>query len=161
MPRARVLPPVNRCRGQPIVFKIYLAPLLVPLTADNSPGTLNILVTGVWRITGVWSMAKCPACGLDVRTPFFMNLDGWAHLSCPGCKARLEMKPPRSIVLGPLIAPLFVLARQGRAFEVFAFAFMFVVISLLLLESLRPKVRLRKRPLPEPAIRLNIDGGSN
>ena len=104
-------------------------------------------------------MAKCPACGHDVRTPFFMNLEGWAHLSCPGCKARLEMKPPRYAVFGPLIAPLFVLARQGRAFEVLAFAFMFAVIFLLLLESLRPKVRLRKKPLPEPSIRLNISNG--
>lgn len=105
-------------------------------------------------------MAKCPACGHDVRTPFFMNLDAWAHLSCPECKARLEMKPPRSFVFGPLIAPLFVLARQGRVFEVFAFAFMFVVIFFLVLESLRPKVRLRKKPLPEPSIRLNINGPS-
>lgn len=58
--------------------------------------------------------AQCPACGHDVRTPFFLNLDGWAHLACPQCNARLEMKPLRSFVLGPLIAPLFVLA--GRAF---------------------------------------------
>lgn len=71
------------------------------------------------------------------------------------------MKPPRSIVLGPLIAPLFVLARQGRVIEVTAFVFMFVTIFLLLLESLRPKVRLRKKPRPKPAIRLNIDGRSS
>jgi hypothetical protein len=106
-------------------------------------------------------MAKCPACGHDVRTPCFMNLDGWAHLSCPGCKARLEMTPPRSMVFGPLIAPLFVLARQGRVFGVVAFGFMFVVIFFLLLESLRPKVRLRKKPLPEPSIRLNINDPSS
>jgi len=106
-------------------------------------------------------MAKCPACGHNVRTPFFLNLDGWRHLACPHCKARLEMKPPRSVVLGPLIAPLFVLARRGPVFEVFAFVFMFVTIFLLLLESFRPKLRLRKRPLPKPAIRLNIDGPSN
>ena len=105
-------------------------------------------------------MAKCPACGHAVRPPFFMNLDGWAHLKCPQCQARLKMQPPRSALFGPLIAPLFVLARQGRVFEVIAFGFMFVVIFLLLLECLRPKVRLRKRPLPEPSIRLNIDGPS-
>ena len=105
-------------------------------------------------------MAKCPACGLDVRTPFFMDLDGWAHLSCSHCRARLEMRPPRSAVFGPLMVALFVLARQGRVFEVFAYAFMFAVISLLLLESLRPGVRLRKKPLPEPSIRLNINGPS-
>ena len=106
-------------------------------------------------------MAMCPACDHDVRTPSFLNLDGWSHLSCAHCKARLEMKPPRSVVLGPLIAPLFVLARQGRIFEIIAFLFMFATICFLLLETTRPKVRLRKRPLPKPAIRLNIDGPSN
>ena len=106
-------------------------------------------------------MAKCPACDHDVRTPFFANLDGWSHLTCTQCKARLEMKPPRSVVLGPLMVPLFVLARQGRVFEVFAFVFTFATVFLVLLESLRPKVRLRKKPLPKPAIRLNIDGPSN
>ena len=106
-------------------------------------------------------MAKCPGCNHDVRTPFFLNMDAWRHLSCPHCQARLEMKPPRSFVLGPLIAPLFILARQGRVFEIIAFVFMFVTIFLLLLESLRPKVQLRKKPLPEPSIRLNIDDPSN
>ncbi|HEV2183021.1 MAG TPA: hypothetical protein VGR39_05000 [Candidatus Acidoferrales bacterium] len=71
------------------------------------------------------------------------------------------MKPPRSIVSGPLIAPFFVLAREGRVFEIIAFAFMFVTVFLLLLESLRPKVQLRKKSLPEPSIRLNIDDPSN
>ncbi len=106
-------------------------------------------------------MAPCPACNHDVATPFFLDLDAWRHLICPHCQARLELKPPRSVVLGPLIAPLFVLARQGRVFEVIAFAFMFATIFLLLLESVRPKLRLRKRPLPKPTIRLNIDGPSN
>jgi hypothetical protein len=106
-------------------------------------------------------MAPCPACNHDVATPFFLDLDAWRHLVCPHCQARLELKPPRSVVLGPLIAPLFVLARQGRVFEVIAFAFMFATIFLLLLESVRPKLRLRKRPLPKPTIRLNIDGPSN
>jgi hypothetical protein len=71
------------------------------------------------------------------------------------------MKPPRYAVFGPLIAPLFVLARQGRVLEVIAFVFMFATIFLVLFESVRPKLRLRKRPLPKPAIRLNIDGPSN
>src|SRR5712691_5670347 len=106
-------------------------------------------------------MAKCPACDYDVRTPFFLNLDGWSHLTCTQCKARLEMKPPRSFVLGPLMAPLFVLARRGRVFEVIAFVFMFATIFLLLLESVRPKVRLRKKAPPKPEIRLNINGPSN
>ena len=106
-------------------------------------------------------MAKCPACDHDVRTPFFLNIDAWRHLLCPHCKARLEMKPPRSFVLAPLMAPLFVLARQGRVLEVIAFVYMFATIFLLLLESLRPKVQLRKKPLPEPTIRLDIDGPSH
>ena len=59
------------------------------------------------------------------------------------------------------MAPLFVLARQGRVLEVIAFVYMFATIFLLLLESLRPKVQLRKKPLPEPTIRLEIDGPSD
>jgi hypothetical protein len=103
-------------------------------------------------------MAKCPACDHDVRTPFFLNMDGWAQLTCARCQARLEMKPPRSAALAPLMAPLFVLARRGTVFEVIAFAYAFATIFLYLLESIRPKLRLRKKPLPKPTIRLNIDG---
>ena len=106
-------------------------------------------------------MAKCPACSYDVRTPFFLNLDAWTHLACPHCKARLEMRPPRSAAFGPVMVPLFILARRGRVFEVIAFVFSFVTIFLLLFESLRPKLRLRTKPLPKPTIRLNIDGPSN
>jgi hypothetical protein len=105
-------------------------------------------------------MARCPACDHNIRTPLFLNLNAWAHFACPHCKVRLEMKPPRSAVLGPLMASLFVLARQGRTFEVIALAFMFTTFFLLLLESLRPKVRLLKKALPKPEIRLNIDGRS-
>ena len=106
-------------------------------------------------------MAKCPACDHDVRTPFFLNLDGWSHLTCSQCKARLEMKPPRSAVFAPLMASLFLLARQGRVFEVIAYVFMFATIFLLLLESVRPKVRLRKKALPKPEIRLDINDPAN
>jgi hypothetical protein len=106
-------------------------------------------------------MATCPACNHDVRTPSFLDLDAWAHLTCTQCKARLEVKPPLSFLLGPLIAPLFVLARQGRVLEAFAFVFMFGTFSLLGLECLHPKVRLRKRPQPKPAVRLNINGPAN
>ncbi len=52
------------------------------------------------------------------------------------------MKPPRSFVLGPLVAPLFLLARQDRIFEVLAFVFMFATIFLLLLESVRRSLKL-------------------
>ena len=106
-------------------------------------------------------MAKCPACDHEVRTPFFLNLDGWRHLRCAQCKARLEMKPPRSYLLGPLIAPIFVLARQGRIFEVIAFVNAFATISLMLLESCHPKLRLRTRPLAKPDVTLKIEGQSN
>ena len=103
-------------------------------------------------------MAKCPACGHDVRTPFFLNLNAWSQLSCPQCKARLEMKPPRFGLLGPLVAPAFILARHNRVWEVIAFGLFLATIVLLLFESLHPKVQLRKKPLPQPSIRLNIDG---
>lgn len=71
------------------------------------------------------------------------------------------MKPPRSFLLAPLMAPLFVLARHSRVIEIIAFVYMFASFFLILLESMRPKVQLRKKPLPEPSIRLNIDGPSN
>lgn len=131
------------------LFLAELSPL-VPLTSWINRGTVNP------NMGGIWSMAMCPACDHDVRTPSFLNLDGWAHLTCTQCNARLEMKPPRSVVLAPLIAPLFVLARQGRVLEVIAFVFMGATLCLLLLESLHPKVRLRKKPTPKPAIRLDI-----
>lgn len=106
-------------------------------------------------------MAKCPACNHDVRTPFFYNLDAWAHLVCPNCKVRLEMKPLRSFVLGPLMAPLFVLARQGRVVEIIAFVYMFATIFLMLIECARPKVRLRTKPQPKPTIQLKINDPTN
>jgi hypothetical protein len=71
------------------------------------------------------------------------------------------MQPPRSGAFAPVIAPLFVLASQGRIFEVIAFVVTFVIIFLLLLESLHPQVRFRKKPLPKPSISLNIDSPTN
>jgi hypothetical protein len=106
-------------------------------------------------------MAKCPACDHEVRTPFFLNLDGWTHLRCMQCKTRLEMKPPRSFVLGPLMAPLFVLARQGRIFEMIAFVYAIATMFFVMLECMRPNVRLRKKPLPKSAVWLKIDGPSS
>jgi len=106
-------------------------------------------------------MAKCPSCAHDVHTPFFLDLDAWTHLACPQCKARLEMKAPRSFLMAPLMAPLFVLARQGRAFEILAFAYSAVTIILVLWESFHPKVQLRQKPRPQPEVRLNINGPTN
>jgi hypothetical protein len=106
-------------------------------------------------------MAKCPSCAHDVHTPFFFNLDGWTHLTCPQCKARLEMKSPRSFLMAPLMAPLFVLARQGRAFEVLALAYSAATMILVLWESFHPKVQLRQKPRPQPEVRLNINGPTN
>ena len=105
-------------------------------------------------------MAKCPVCDHEVRTPFFLDLDGWTHLRCAQCQARLELKPQRSFLLGPLMAPVFILARQGRTFEVMAFIFAFATIFLVLLESSRPKVRLRIRPLAKPEVWLDISSPS-
>ena len=106
-------------------------------------------------------MAICPTCKNEVTAPSFLNVSAWRNLVCPHCKARLEMKPPRSFLLAPMIAPLVVLARHGPIIEIFAFVYMFATFFLILLESIRPKVQLRKKPLPEPSIRLNIDGPSN
>ena len=105
-------------------------------------------------------MAQCPVCEHEVRTPSVFNLEAWAHLACSQCKTRLEMKPPRSALFAPVMAPLFVLARQGRVYEVIAFAYLFLTIFVLLLESARPKLRVRTKPLPQPEIRLNIDSSS-
>ena len=71
---------------------------------------------------------------------------------------------PTASAVGYVVTPLresSMLARHGRTFEIIAFVFMFVTIFLLLPESTHPKLRLRKRPLPKPAIRLNLDGPSN
>ena len=91
----------------------------------------------------------------QVPTPSFLNLSAWRNLLCPHCKARLEMKPPRSFLLPPLMAPLFVLSRHRPVIETIAFVYIFATFFLILLESFRPKVQLRKKPLPEPSIRLN------
>ena len=56
------------------------------------------------------------------------------------------------------MAPLFVLARLGRIFELIAFVYAFLTIFLVLFESFRPKLRLRKKPLAKPAVQLKIDG---
>ena len=71
------------------------------------------------------------------------------------------MKPPRSFLLAPLVAPLFVLAPHRPVIEIIAFVYTFATFFLIMLESLRPKVQRRKKPLPEPSIRLNIDGPPN
>jgi len=104
--------------------------------------------------------AKCPVCGHDVRTPFFFNLDAWRNLVCPDCKARLEMKPLRSYRLSPLVVPLALLAGRGKVFAVIALAYMFATLLLMLWEAAHLQVRLRKKPLPEPTVRLNINSPS-
>jgi hypothetical protein len=106
-------------------------------------------------------MATCPVCKNDVTTPSPFNLSAWRNLICPHCKARLEMKPPRFGLLGPLVAPVFILARHNRFWEVIAVGLFLATIILLLFESFHPKVQLRKKPLPEPSIRLNMDGPPN
>jgi hypothetical protein len=68
------------------------------------------------------------------------------------------MQPPRSFLLAPLMASLFLLARQGHVFEVIAFVYAFATIFLVLIECFRPKLRLRKKPLAKPVVQLKIDG---
>ena len=108
-------------------------------------------------------MAKCPACGHDVRTPFFYDLDGWSHLACTHCKARLEMKPRLvGVWFFVVLISLTGLARLGHIFAVVAEVLMVSAgVTGVLLLVVHPQVRLRKRPLPKPEIRLNIDGSSN
>jgi hypothetical protein len=106
-------------------------------------------------------MAKCPACDHELRTPHFFNVQGWSHLSCAHCKARLEMKP-RPVVSWFL--PIFVacswLGRLGHAF-IAEGLLAAATVTIVLLLIVRPQVRLRKRSLPKPEIRLNINGSSN
>jgi hypothetical protein len=59
------------------------------------------------------------------------------------------------------MAPLFVLARQGRPFEVLAFAYSAATMILVLWESFHPKVQLWQKPRPQPEVRLNINGPTN
>ena len=106
-------------------------------------------------------MAKCPVCGHDVPTSFFLDLKGWRH-TCPHCAARLERKGPRSMALVPLMIGLIALGQQdGHRFAVMAMVLMLAIVILILLESiLRPQFQLRKA-LPEPEIRLNINNPPN
>ena len=108
-------------------------------------------------------MAKCPACGHDVRTPLFFNLDGWAHLTCAQCKARLEMKPrPVAFWFLPIMLSLSVLSRLGHIYAVISEVLLIsATITIVLLLIVRPPVRLRKRAIPKPEIRLKINGPSN
>src|SRR5713226_9066240 len=85
------------------------------LYPDSSIDTVERRRHSKHKMGGSWSMATCPACNHDVATPFFLNLDAWRWLVCPHCKTRLEIKPPRSVVLGPLMVSLFVLARRATS----------------------------------------------
>src|SRR5260370_8955245 len=98
-------------------------------------------------------MAKCPACDHDVRTPYFFSLEGWSHLACPHCKARLEMKPRP---VGALFLPIFVacswLARLGHPFAFIAEVLLVAPpVALILLLIVHPQVRLPTTPPPTPA----------
>ena len=108
-------------------------------------------------------MAKCPACDHDVRTPSFFNLDGWAHLTCTQCQARLESKPrPVGIWFLPIMLSLSALSRLGHIYAVISEVLLIsATIAILLALIVRPSVRLRKRALPKPEIRLKIDSPSN
>jgi hypothetical protein len=90
-------------------------------------------------------MAKCPACDHDVRTPLFLNLEGWSRFSCPQCKARLELKPrPVAILFLPILISLLWLSRFGHKFAVAAeILIVLAAIALVLLIVIRPPVRLR------------------
>src|SRR5258706_14178592 len=101
-------------------------------------------------------MAKCPSCAHDVHSPFFFDLDAWTHLACPQCKARLEMKAPRSFLMAPLMSHLFVLALKGPTFENLDFAYSAVTIILVFCASFNPNVKLRQKPCLQTDVRLNM-----
>lgn len=108
-------------------------------------------------------MAKYPACNHEVRTPAFFNLDGWSHLACTQCNARLEMKPrPVAILLFPVVLIASWLGRLGHIYLIIAEVLLVsAMVALVLALIIRPQVRLRNRSLPKPDIRLNINGPSN
>ncbi len=108
-------------------------------------------------------MAKCPACDHEVRTPAFFNLDGWSHLACAQCKARLEMKPqPVAFWVLPILTSTSWLARKGHVYAVIAEVLLVsAAVAIVVLLIVRPQVRLRTRALPKPEVRLNINGPSN
>ena len=103
------------------------------------------------------SMSKCPTCRQEIATPGMFNLLGWAEFACPHCRSRLEAKAPSSTSLAVMMTLLFGLGRESRIFEVIAVVFVVVVFALFLIEAMHPRLRLKK-PLPAPAIRLNIAG---
>src|SRR5260370_7058989 len=100
-------------------------------------------------------MAKCPAYDQDVRTPYFFNLEGWSHLACTHCKARLEMKPcPVAAWFLPIFVAFSWLCRLGHTFAFIAQGLL-VAATLILIRLLivTPPLMLRKKPLPQPRIR--------
>jgi DNA-directed RNA polymerase subunit RPC12/RpoP len=90
-------------------------------------------------------MTKCPACDHDVRTPFFLNFNGWSRLACPHCKARLDLKPrPIAIVAFPILVLALWLKRFGHNFAVTAdLLIVLAPIAMVSLLVVRPRVRLR------------------
>src|SRR5260370_18630449 len=99
-------------------------------------------------------MAKCPAYDQDVRTPYFFNLEGWSHLACTHCKARLEMKPcPVAAWFLPIFVACSWLGRLGHTFAFIAEGLLVAAtLILILLLIVRPPLRSRTQPLPKPEI---------
>ena len=102
-------------------------------------------------------MAKCPACGQEVKTPFVLNVDAWRWLKCGHCGARVERKNPRFLMpLISLFLVLLALGRLGPRWATLAEVLLAVTAALVIVLLLRPELQARK-PLPEPEIRLKID----
>jgi hypothetical protein len=85
------------------------------------------------------------------------NLQAWAEFVCPHCDARLEAKAPRVTVFAVMMPLLSLLGHRGRIFEIIAIVFMVAFFVLFLMQASQPQLRFKK-PLPKPAIRLNIAG---
>lgn len=102
-------------------------------------------------------MSKCPRCQGDVRTPFFLDQQGWSGLTCPHCAARLRIKGLRSAALVPFMISLMALGTKGHLFMIAADIGMSIIVLLVILECMHPQLGFRKGP-PPPEIRLNLDG---
>jgi len=100
-------------------------------------------------------MSKCPRCGGEVHTPFFLDQQGWSSLTCPHCARRLRIKGLRSAAFVPLMVSVMALRPTGHLYAIGAYILMAIVVLLFILECMHPQLALRKGP-PPPEIKLNL-----
>jgi hypothetical protein len=108
-------------------------------------------------------MSKCPGCGAEVATPFVFNLEGCSKMACPNCKARLGVGPLRSLPLTIIVLSLVSgsslhLLGHTAGVRLAGVAFVLSIGNALFMlwEFAHPRLRLRKRPKPDPETVLNL-----